>query len=356
MISINGLFFTANSSRQQASTLTIKTDGQVEVTSSEQQSLLSGMHNYSDLEISPRLGNTPRFIQFDNGNRFETLENDKIDQLLKQKKQNVFYRVLHSLESQLVFVLLVTVLTAFVVWGFIKFGVPASASLIAKSLPVETSQYLGQGSLKILDKSFFEPSELDPRRIQALRVLFERYAAPYGDYTVKVLFRKSDEIGANAMALPDGHIIFTDDMVKLAQQDEELIAIFGHEIGHLVHRHMLRRVIQDSMFTLVLVLVTGDVSSTSSIISTIPTVLLELAYSRKFELEADDFAYEFMRHNQLSPMHFAHIMQRLESNSKDQASASSRDKSANQTNDDFTSYLSTHPATQQRIQRFLDAD
>ncbi len=79
------------------------------------------------------------------------------------------------------------------------------------------------------------------------------------------------------MALPDGHIIFTDAMVNLANQNEELIAIFGHEVGHLAHQHMLRRVIQDSMFTLVLVLVTGDASS--ALVSAIPAVLLELAYS-----------------------------------------------------------------------------
>ena len=353
MMSIEGLFFPANSSRRLTSTLTINSDGQVEVLSPEQQRLVMGMHYFIDLDISPRLGNTPRYIQFDNGDRFETLDNDNIDHLLKLNKHSLIYRLLHRLESHLVFVVLVTLITAVAAWGFVKYGVPASASLIARSLPVETSQYLGQGSLKILDQSFLQPSELDAQRKQALQELFKQYSLPYKDYAVKVLFRKSDEIGANAMALPDGHIIFTDEMIQLAQKDEELVAILGHEIGHLVHRHMLRRVIQDSMFTLVLVLVTGDVSSTSSIISTIPTVLLELAYSRKFELEADDFAFHFLQQNDLSPVHFAHIMQRLEKSSKEKASDVSSDDPDAQVTEDYSSYLSTHPATEQRIQRFL---
>jgi Zn-dependent protease with chaperone function len=355
MTSIQGLFFSRNSSRKQTSTLVINNDGLVEVTDTEQLSLLTGVNQFNDLEISPRLGNTPRFIQFENGDRFETSDNDRVDKLLKQKQQNVLYRLLHTMESHLIFVILVTVFTSFAGWGFVKYGVPAGAYLIATLLPVETSQYLGQGTLEIMDESVFEPSELDSKRKNNLQALFQQYAEPYQQYSVKVLFRKSDGIGANAMALPDGHIIFTDDMVNLATQDEELIAIFGHEIGHLAHRHMLRRVIQDSMFTLVLVLITGDVSSASSVITAIPGVLLELAYSRKFEREADDFAYTFLLDNKIPTKFFADIMQRLEAtHSRDKANGETEGKGAKQDHD-YSSYLSTHPATEERIQRFLQS-
>jgi Zn-dependent protease with chaperone function len=353
MISIQGLFFTSKSSRQQASTLTINNDGLVEVTNNEHQALLTGVHQYSDLDFSPRLGNTPRYIQFNNGDRFETADNDNVDALLKLKQHNVLYRLLHKMESHLVFVLLVTVFISFVVWGFLKFGVPAGASLIATILPAKTSQYLGQGSLEIMDKSLFQPSELDSQRRYNLQLLFDQYAKSYQQYSVKVLFRKSDDIGANAMALPDGHIIFTDDMVNLAQKDEELIAIFGHEIGHLVHRHMLRRVIQDSMFTMVLVLITGDDSSVSSVITAVPGVLLEFAYSRKFEHEADDFAYDFLVDNKIPTDSFANIMQRLEAtHNPDEVKNENAGKGVKE-NHDYSSYLSTHPATEERIQRFL---
>lgn len=355
MKSIQGLFFTATSSRQQASTLTINSDGLVELTNHEHQSLLTGVHQFNELNISPRLGNTARYIQFKNGDSFQTLDNDSVDELLKHAQQSVLYRVLHQMESHLVFVLLVTVITAFAVWGFMKFGVPAGASLLVTMLPDETSQYLGQGTLEILDQSVFEPSELDLQRRNELQRQFEQYAQPYQQYAVKVLFRKAQGIGANAMALPDGHIIFTDEMVNLAQQDEELIAILGHEIGHLVHHHMLRRVIQDSMFTLLLVLVTGDVSSASSVIAAIPAVLLELAYSREFELEADNFAYDFMLQNNIPPLHFAHVMRRLEASIK-AARPAQQDAGENaQQPYDYSSYLSTHPATEDRIQRFLQA-
>lgn len=354
MTSIQGDFYSTKSSRQQASVLTIHSDGRIDIQNEQQQSLLNRIVLFSELEISPRLGNTPRYLNLNNGDRFETLDNDGVDELLNRFQQGVLYRMVHKMESHLVFVLLGAVFTALAMWGFFKYGAPATASFIAHLLPENTNQYIGQGSLRILDESVFEDSELEPQRQQQLTALFNRYAEPYARYSVKVSFRKSDDIGANAMALPDGNIVFTDQMVALAQQDEELIAVFGHEIGHLVHQHVLRRVIQDSMLTVVLVLVTGDVSSVSSIITAIPAMLLELSYSRKFEEEADDFAYDFLLENNLSPTHFAHIMQRLEDDRRDDVVRDQMEKGGG-ADADFSAYISTHPVTSQRIKRFLQA-
>jgi hypothetical protein len=54
------------------------------------------------------------------------------------------------------------------------------------------------------------------------------------------------------------------------------------------------------MLTLLLVPVTADVSSASSLVSAILTVLLEPVYSREFEWEANDFAYEVLLLSNLS--------------------------------------------------------
>jgi Zn-dependent protease with chaperone function len=153
------------------------------------------------------------------------------------------------------------------------------------------------------------------------------------------------------MALPDGHIIFTDAMVELAEDDDELVSVFAHEIGHLAHKHVLRRVIQDSMLTLVIVLVTGDVNSASSIVIAIPSIMLELAYSREFEREADDFAFEFMRAHDLKPIHFARLMRRL-SMSRIMGDDDEEQPQAKDAEVVESDYWSTHPATEERVQRF----
>ncbi len=77
-----------------------------------------------------------------------------------------------------------------------------TASLIAKLLSEATSQYLGQGSLEIMDKSIFEPGEPDPQLRHDLQVFFDQYAEPCRQYSVIVLFRKFDDIGPKPWPCP----------------------------------------------------------------------------------------------------------------------------------------------------------
>ncbi len=61
-----------------------------------------------------------------------------------------------------------------------------------------------------------------------------------------VEFRASPIIGANAFALPGGIVIVTDQLMQLAEHDDEILAVLAHEIGHVKHRHVLRGLPQDS--------------------------------------------------------------------------------------------------------------
>ncbi len=351
-----GVFYPAGSSQRQQAVLSVGSDGRVRIKHAQTQESLLEAQSFSDINISARVGNTPRHLEFETGSRFESEDNDAIDELMRQWQRGGGYRLAHRLESHLPVVLVFTLFTVFFVWGFVKFGLPASADLIADMLPDETSQYIGSGTLELLDESLFEPSELPVARQQQLQQLFTLYTNRYAQYGAKVRFRKSDGIGANALALPDGHIVFTDDMVKLAEDDYELVAILGHEIGHLVHKHMLRKIIQSSALTLALVLVTGDVNSASSVVVAVPTLLLELSYSRDFEREADDFGYQFLVDNDIPTWHFARIMRRLDpshdhSHSREHRKPSDSSKPYEEPAG-IPNYLSTHPATLERIERF----
>ena len=107
---------------------------------------------------------------------------------------------------------------------------------------------------------------------------------------------------------------------------------------------------------------TGDVSSASSIVYAIPSLLLELAYSREFESDADDFAYQFLVDNDIETSHFANIMLRLmasaeNKNKSDDAELAVTDQSEDESQDGFENmipYLSTHPTTKRRIEVFLN--
>jgi len=366
MIPIKGSFFDGSTSSRRSAAFSVNDAGQFFIYTLENQAdstLYSG--DISQLVISPRLGNTPRYLNIGNGANFETNDNDGIDLLLTQHRRSPASRFLHILENHLVIVLIFTVLVIGFMWGGMKYGVPSMAKIIAERLPAETNHYLGKEAIDILDKVVFQPSELTAARQQELAHLFQIYANDYPENQIEFKFRKGGMAGANALTLPNGTIVFTDEMVNLAVNDHELVAILGHEIGHVVHRHILRRIIQDSTITILILFITGDVSSASSVVLALPSLLLDLSYSREFEIEADDFAFDFFINNNLEPEYFAQIMRRLENynakqlNGKNTDTKMSQKKDSMDTDEDgflnhISPYLSTHPDTENRIRKFVN--
>ncbi|MBI5181906.1 MAG: M48 family metallopeptidase, partial [Nitrospirae bacterium] len=92
---------------------------------------------------------------------------------------------------------------------------------------------------------------------------------------------------------------------------------------------------QDSVFALLVVMLTGDISSTSSLIAALPTILVEVQYSQAFELEADNYALAYLQDNNIDPVHFKNLMLHLEE--------------YHSSNKDIPGFLSTHPPTAERI-------
>ncbi len=344
MSGVAGGYFAPGQSRRHGARLSVDEQGHARIHASDSGVVLAE-EDFDALEISPRLGDTPRLISLPDGGRFETNDNDAIDQLLAGAGRHGGYRLLHRMERHLPLVLVFTLLVGAFVYVSITYGVPALSRGIAFELSPETNQLLGQGTLELLDKTRFSESELPPERQKQLIALFRSYTDRYPQWHIQPLLRKGNQVGPNALALPGGEIVFTDELVELAEDDRELLAILGHEIGHLEQRHLMRRVLQSSMLTVVVVAVTGDVSTVSSMVYAIPTILMELKYSREFETEADDFAFEFLRQNRIAPVHFANIMRRL---------ADSLDEDVD-SGDEDGAFLSTHPPTRERIRRFEEA-
>ncbi len=292
-----------------------------------------------DTHITDRLGNTPRAIYLPDGGKCETEANDTIDEVLRRNGPGPGGRWLHALESRLRFAMLALLLSVAVIWGTIEFGIPWLAERVAYAMPVEMQVELGAGTLATLDKLLFEPSQLPSGEQDRL---VERFTAmtstlQHGEH-YRLVFRRSPRGGANAFALPSGTIVVTDELVRLAQDENELLAVMAHEVGHVVHRHGLRHVLQNSAVALLVVTVTGDIASLSALAATVPTLLVEAKYSRAFELEADQYVVDYLRLHGIAPRHFASILRRLQEESGSAESA--------------VGYLSSHPATSERLRSF----
>ena len=184
------------------------------------------------------------------------------------------------------------------------------------------------------------PSRLPPERREALLREARSFLGAAGESPDRrIEFRSAPEIGPNAMALPSGDIIVTDDIVLLARNDEQLLAVLAHECGHLHYRHALRGILQDSAVTMMVTLVAGKQSSANSLQSELTATLIHLRYSRDFEYEADAYGAQLLRRVNIPPARLGEMLDLLEQQ------AGGRSRGA------LDSYLSSHPSTPERKER-----
>ncbi|MDK9556437.1 M48 family metallopeptidase [Marinobacter sp. M216] len=349
-LAIEGQFYSGDNSHRQDALLRSVGGELILVTASLKQHL-----SLQDLNISPRVGNTPRYLYLPDDGVFETTDNDRVDQLGRGKSSGRMARLLHRLENHLGLILTAVVATIAVTAFAFVYGVPWTAKAVAHALPDRIAEQVGESTLTSLDGTWLEPSELSEARQQALQRHFEPFLAPVGGQELKVLFRSAPAIGANALALPDGTLIFTDELVELAETNDELVAILAHEIGHVEHRHGMQGMVQSSLTFWLIVMMTGDLSAFSDTTVMVPAVLMSLSYSRTMERQADQYALETLQRHDLDPRHFANIMSRLAALEDTGQGEGDEEREANSRWSRLGDLLSSHPVTEERIQRFRDA-
>jgi Zn-dependent protease with chaperone function len=298
----------------------------------------------NEIKISDRLGSVPRRLSFPGSGVFVTPDNQAIDNHLKKSNgsnnHKAFYwsTKIHGMESRFSIVMVCLLVLIGSIYGMSKYGIPYIAEKVSQHIPEKLIMEVNESTLEHLDNSFLYPTRLPVSRQQELRNFF----ATFEPEKRTVLFRRGNKvIDANAFALPGSTIIFTDQMVELAAHDEELLSIYFHETGHINYRHSIRSVLQSSAVVLFISFITGDGSGIAESLYTIPIVLAHSAYSRKFESEADEHAYQMMRMHNIPLHRFADIMSRLESK---------HTKTEGQSK--IIDYFSSHPATADRIKKF----
>jgi Zn-dependent protease with chaperone function len=315
-----------------------------------------------EISFSRRIGNIPRTLTFPSGGLFETNDHETLEKWLTEHQ--IKHGLAHKLESSTQYAMSALIFAIlFIAWSYF-YGIPWFSKLAANALPVESSIYIGHGAMEVMDERFFSESELDAEQRRSLTEQFAQLLPNTKNKTkmeYKLLFRGGGFIGANAFALPDGTVVITDELIKLAKHDEEILSILLHEIGHVEHRHGLRRVISHSGLAVLTVLITGDVSSAGELILALPNILMDSAYSRDYEWEADGYALEIMKKNGIPTSRFADIMERLESSQQESdeklgANDKSIAKDESTSEDGFDhgwlDYMSSHPASEDRIERF----
>jgi len=291
----------------------------------------------SSLHISPRLARITRTIEFSDGARILASDHPLLDQWFPQEDRlqrmvDRLERHAHAVAASIVLCLVVGIATF--VWG-----VPWMADRIARQVPPGIEEKLGSEVLGQLDEYFgFAPSGISQARRDELSARFDILRAGMPDaHDYQLVFRDAASVGPNALAIPGGTIVVTDQLTGLFDDDREFDAVVAHELGHQQHRHALRQTLRSSFVLVIAALFTGDVSSASAIVVGVPTFLLQSHYSRGFEEEADAFAFTTLAAHNTSPAWFAEAMRKLD------------DFHHGSNQDEGVAYLSSHPSSFARI-------
>jgi Zn-dependent protease with chaperone function len=139
----------------------------------------------------------------------------------------------------------------------------------------------------------------------------------------------------NAAALPGGKIYVFQGLLKKAQNPDEIAGVLAHEIGHVVHRDGMRKLIESGGTSFFIGLLFGDVTGTGAALFA-ARQLLEASYSRDAERNADAFAIETMRRLGRSPAAMGELLLRVTGDERDRPLP--------------LSILATHPLTGDRLE------
>ncbi|MCL1036741.1 M48 family metallopeptidase [Shewanella submarina] len=220
---------------------------------------------------------------------------------------------------------------------------PAAAQASVHFVPDEVIEQMGSQAFLIIEKTMLDPSELEAsvksdiesdwnNALDTLKLDRERY---------QLGFYRSDVLGANAFALPNGQIVMTDELAELLKDNRHAsLAVLLHEIGHVKHQHSVKMVAQSAGAAIVVAMLFGDLETSSEVLLGTGSVLIESAFSRDMEREADDYALNKLVLLGISPVAFADAMRAL-------AKAHQLELGDGE---ESSQYLSTHPGISERIE------
>jgi predicted Zn-dependent protease len=222
-------------------------------------------------------------------------------------------------------------------------GVADPGHLVPFLVAEETEARLGREAFaQILART---PVVRDPFVQDRVRAVGARLVAasssPWSQWRFVVFARPEP----NAFALPGGQVGVFEGMLRVAEDDAQLAAVLGHEIGHVNARHGAERLVAEHLVRLAVNVVAGlvalgDAPVPPELVTALGATVGEYGvvrpFSRSQELEADALGVGYMVAAGYDP---------------DAAVAFWRRMAAQAGDGGPPAFLSTHPANQERIER-----
>jgi Zn-dependent protease with chaperone function len=285
------------------------------------------------LSVGERFRAAPRMIGLPDGGTLQVEDGDgDFDSALRQAghRPGPAYRLIERWRHALPCLVL---LIGVVVW-LDRQGIGLMAGVAVELVPQAVDARLGESALQLAERRWLTASRLPEERRVAIEARFSRLGHDqYPHLECHLLFRGTrggpwDDF--NAFALPGGTIVLLDGLAE-AMDDEEVLAVLGHELGHVVHRDGIHGIAQQMGLAAVATAVLGGISSLAATVAD----LQALHYSRAMETDADAFAVTFLRRGGIPVQRLADAFVAIER--------------VEATRGSMPAYLSNHPATAERL-------
>ena len=193
--------------------------------------------------------------------------------------------------------------------------IPALANQLATMIPVEREVALGRVSLNQIERlltGFDDETDLTctgQKGQMALDKMTDRLGA-YIDSPYPLDIKVFNHEMPNAFAVPGGHIVLFDGLIQDADSPEEVAAVLGHEIGHVINRDPTRLTLRSAGSVGILGMVFGDFAG-GAVALVIAEQLIAANYSQDAEANADIFAHKLMADAKLPSAPMADFFDRL---------------------------------------------
>jgi Zn-dependent protease with chaperone function len=226
-------------------------------------------------------------------------------------------------------------------------GIPLAAEMIVAHAPRSLETRLGRSTLEQMQSfGIIGPPRSVTRRERLLSERFAKLAATTPPVTYVLDFR-SFPAGPNAFALPDGTIVVSSEIQALSANDDAMMFVMAHELGHVYYRHAVKLLARATLTSILIAWYAGDVSNALAVAS---AGAINLRFSREAEAQADAFA--------IGRLHAAHISTRPAADlfrAMQSEGAPDHSGKPGKARLELPDYLDSHPATSARI-RELDKD
>lgn len=133
-----------------------------------------------------------------------------------------------------------------------------------------------------------------PKYEQLQRVAARILPLARRDYDVPFSVKLIDNKEVNAFALPGGPIYFYSGLLDLAESDDEVASVLGHEATHIVKRHSVKQMSDAQSKGLIAQILLGKSGDLARAATGILLQLDRLKFSRGDESQSDEIGFKYM--------------------------------------------------------------